>query len=306
MEYDFKDISICIPAFNEEVAIESTLNQLRSAPDLSGAEIIVVDDGSIDKTYVKAISVDGVKVIRHRRNLGYGASIKTAIKASNKKYVAWYDADGQHRPSDLIKLVKRIKRSNSDWGIGIRSHNSHQQSNRKLGKFLLNIAVQIAARRPVPDFNSGMRIFRRECIIKYMHLLPEGFSASTTSTLLMTERGYISSNIKIEVQKRIGKSQVKQFRDGMTTLLLILRIFLLFRAFLFFFTIGSFMLTAGAIYTLVILWLNNQGMPVGGLFLMMTGVITILMGLIADQLSLIRRERFEDVCFLKNDDIKGG
>jgi glycosyltransferase involved in cell wall biosynthesis len=288
-------LTIIIPAYNEEQVIQQTLEELRSTSELQAAKIVVVDDGSSDKTAEMASTVPGVNVLSHRYNIGYGGAIKTAVRAAKTKYVCWYDADGQHRPEDLIKLVRRVQKTDADWGLGVRSRDSHNSVVRKPGKFILSLAVQLAAGKTVPDFNSGLRVFRTQCLIRYLHLLPNGFSASTTTTLLMMERGYRDAHIKIQTRKRVGTSQVNQFKDGIRTLTLILRIFLLFRALLFFSTIGILMLLAGIIYSACITFINKMGIPIGGLFLMMTGILTIFMGLIADQLSLIRRERFEDI-----------
>lgn len=300
-------LTIIIPAYNEEQVIKQTLEELRSTPELQAAEIFVVDDGSTDKTAELANTVPGVNVLSHRYNIGYGGAIKTAVRAAKTKYVCWYDADGQHRPQDLVKLVRRVQKTDADWGLGVRSRNSHNSFIRKPGKFVLSLAVQLAAGKIVPDFNSGLRVFRTQCLIRYLHLLPNGFSASTTTTLLMMERGYREANIKIQTRKRVGTSQVNQFKDGIRTLTLILRIFLLFRALLFFSTIGILMTLVGIIYSACIIFINKMGIPIGGLFLMMTGILTIFMGLIADQLSLIRRERFEDLAlpsYNKKDEVE--
>lgn len=300
MKVNLNDLTIIIPAYNEEEGLGQTLEDLSKVSAIKDAQVILIDDGSTDKTAKVAEGFEFVQVISHRYNIGYGGAIKTGVRATKRKYVCWYDADGQHRPEDLIKLVRRVKKVDADWGLGVRSADSHMSMNRKPGRFLLRMAVQLAARRPIPDFNSGLRIFRTECLRRYLHLLPDGFSASTTTSLLMTERGYIGANVKIRTNKRVGKSQVRQVADGLVTLTLILRIMLLFRALLFFFAIGATLVLTGIGYSAYVMSINKQGIPIGGLFLMMTGVLTILMGLIADQLSLIRRERFEEISISTN------
>lgn len=297
MKVNSKDLAIIIPAYNEEDAIGQTLEDLSKVPALEDAQVIVVDDGSTDSTLGIARRFPFVRVISHRYNIGYGGAIKTGVRAAKRKYVSWYDADGQHCPKDLVKLVRRVQKVDADWGLGVRSAGSHTDVKRKPGKFLLQLAVRLAAKRPIPDFNSGLRIFRTECLSRYLHLLPDGFSASTTTSLLMTERGYRGANIKIQAQQRIGTSQVNQVRDGIGTLVLILRIFLLFRALMFFSTVGAVIGLIGLLYSLYIASVNKMGIPIGGLFLMTTGTLIIMMGLVADQLSLIRRERFEDYVF---------
>lgn len=114
-------LTIIIPAFNEEQVIQQTLEELRLTPELQAAEIVVVDDGSSDKTAEMASTVPGVNVLSHRYNIGYGGAIKTAVRAAKTRYVCWYDADGQHRPEDLVKLVKRVQKTDADWGLGVGS-----------------------------------------------------------------------------------------------------------------------------------------------------------------------------------------
>jgi glycosyltransferase involved in cell wall biosynthesis len=277
------------------LAIRQTLEELRAAPELHDAEIIVVNDGSTDRTEERARAVAGVRVISHRSNLGYGGAIKTAVRVTEREYVFWYDADGQHRVEDLVRLVRLVQEEDADWGLGVRGESSHQSFGRKPGKLLLRLAVRLAARKKVPDFNSGLRGFRTQLLKIYLHLLPNGFSASTTTSLLMIERGYRCVETTIQTNKRVGSSQVRQIRDGLRTLTLILRIFLLFRAMAFFFVLGGLVFFTGAVYSSWVMAIKHLGVPIAGLLVMMTGILTIFMGLIADQLSLIRRERFEDL-----------
>lgn len=293
---DASRLAIVIPAYNEERAVRQVLEDLVATPDLAGAEILLVDDGSSDRTVEEARSVPGVRVLRHRRNVGYGGAIKSGVRCTKREYICWYDADGQHRPEDLVRLVEKTQEEDADWGVGVRGESSHRQMNRLPGKWLLGAVVRIAAKtRNVPDFNSGLRIFRTQWLRIYLHLLPNGFSASTTTTLLMLERGYRMVDVPIETRERIGKSEVRQIRDGLRTLLLILRIFMLFRAFVLFSVPGVLILLTGIVYSLVIMYRNQLGVPIAGLLMIMTGLLTLFMALIADQLSQIRRERFEDL-----------
>jgi len=292
---DSSSVTIIVPAFNEERIIRKTLCDLRDTQALKEAKIIVVDDGSKDRTAAMAAGIDGVRVLHHRHNVGYGGAIKTGVRAAATRYVCWYDADGQHRPKDLVKLIRRVQKIDADWGLGVRSADSYSVIHRQPGRLLLRMVVQLAARQRVNDFNTGMRIFRTDCLKRYLHLLPNGFSASTTTTLLMIERGYLGANVRITTPPRVGKSQVKPISDGVRMLALIVRIFLLFRA-LFFFSVAALVLfVAGVAYSAYVMSMRHLGVPVAGLFLMTTGTLTFFMGLIADQLSLIRRERFEDM-----------
>lgn len=293
---DAHRLAIVIPAYNEEKAVRQVLRDLVAEPSLEGAEILLIDDGSTDRTGEEAREVPGVRVLRHRINTGYGGAIKTGVRATKREYLCWYDADGQHRPEDLIRLVDRVQAEDADWGVGVRGETSHRQLNRMPGKWLLKTVVRIASKtNHVPDFNSGLRVFRTGLLRIYLHLLPSGFSASTTTTLLMLERGYRMVEVPIETRERIGKSEVRQLRDGARTLLLVLRIFMLFRALVLFLVPGLMILFLGAAYSVAIMYKNRLGLPIAGLLMMMTGLLTVFMGLIADQLSQIRRERFEDL-----------
>jgi glycosyltransferase involved in cell wall biosynthesis len=286
-------ISVIIPAYNEEDAIAHTLQGLCNEALLVGSEIIVVDDGSSDHTSDRVAEFPNVQLIRHPVNRGYGSSLLTGMKASSGRYIAWFDADGQHEAADLVHVLHTLIDNNLDYVIGVRDARSHQVRSRTLGKKILYGTILLVARQPVKDFNSGLRAFKREVIVPYYHLFPKGFGASTTTTLLMIERGHIGRDVPIVVKERIGKSSVKQARDGMRTLMIILRVFLLFKPLLFFGTIGSMLILVSTGYGLTEALRHREGFPVLAAVLFILGVQTLFLGLISDQISLLRRERFE-------------
>lgn len=285
-------VSVIIPAYNEREGITATLRELRDAcPD---AEIIVIDDGSSDGTGDIARNVAGVRVITHRRNLGYGAAIKTGLRAATRPCVAWYDADGQHRPEDLMRVAAPVARDEQDVIIGVRGSDSARQRERVLGKWILAVVAEFISGERIPDLNSGLRCFRRDVLVRYLHLLPDGFSASTTSTLLMMKRGYRVGYVPIVVKQRLGSSTVKIFSDGMRTLQLIVRIIVLFEAFKVFATLGLALFTPGLVYGLVVAAWRGQGVPTLAGTMIVAGLLTFFMGIIADQVVELRKERFED------------
>lgn len=285
--------SIVIPAYNESAAIAHTLQDLCTEPFLSDAEIIVVDDGSSDDTSARVAEFPRVRLIRHRVNRGYGASLLTGMRAATAQYIAWFDADGQHEVADLVHVLNTLIENDLDYVIGVRDSRSHQVKSRVLGKFLLRVTINIVAGQPVKDFNSGLRAFKREVIAPYYHLFPKGFGASTTTTLLMIERGHIGDEVPIVVKERIGKSSVNQVRDGLRTLMIILRVFLLFKPMLFFGTIGSILIVLSTVYGLSKALSQREGFPVFAALIIILGVQTLFLGLMSDQISLLRRERFE-------------
>ncbi len=287
------DVSVIIPAYNESGGIAHTLDELTQEPALANAEIIVVDDGSTDDTAAQVTKFPRVRLIRHHGNKGYGTALKTGVKASTGRIIAWFDADGQHRTADLVAVIDAMIAQDLDYCIGVRDARSHDVRSRKLGKFILKQSVRFAAGQPVSDFNSGLRAYRREVILPYLHLMPKGFGASTTMTLLMIERGYVGGEVPIVVRERIGKSSVKQFRDGMRTLMIILRIFLLFKPLVFFGGIGGLLIAGGSLYGFYEAILFREGFPVFGAVIIILGVQAFFFGLLSDQVSHLRRERFE-------------
>lgn len=285
--------SILIPAFNEENGIAATLQELIDEPRLKGFEIIVVNDGSSDLTAEVVKGFPTVTLVTHRKNRGYGASIKTAVRKASGEYVFWFDADGQHQAEDVVRIAEKIIGDNLDYCIGIRDHRSYAEKGRIFGKFILKHVVNIAAGQEVQDFNSGLRAFKRSLLLRYLHLLPERFGASTTTTLLMLCSDYVGDEVPIVVRKRIGKSSVKQLRDGFQTLFLTLRIFIMFKPILFFGNIGWVFIVAGSLYGFSEAFLSKHGFPVLSAIVIGVGVQSLFFGILADQLSSIRIERLE-------------
>lgn len=285
-------ISVIIPAYNEEAGISKTLDLLLQEKYLENEEIIVVDDGSSDSTARIVESFPRIKLIRHPFNRGYGSAIRTGTRAAKGDYICWFDSDGQHQVADLVKVCKRLTEENLEYCIGVRDEESYQDPNRKLGKWLLRQSVNFSVGQNVPDFNSGLRGFRKDVLQRYAHLLPKGFGASTLTTLLMIESNHHGATVPITVQKRIGKSAVKQFRDGMRTLQIILHIVILFKPLKFFGNIGLFLIAVGALYGVIKANINHLGIPVLAMLVMVLGIQSFFFGLLCDQISALRRERF--------------
>ncbi|MBU1610734.1 MAG: glycosyltransferase family 2 protein [Proteobacteria bacterium] len=284
-------LSILIPAFNEELNIERTLTELRQ--QFADAEIIVVDDGSTDDTASIASRMAGVTLVQHSHNTGYGSALKTAFRRSTRAVVAWYDADGQHRPEDLRAVVQPVLNGEKDAVIGVRGEESDVVTTRVPGKRLLKYCAQIVARAPVPDLNSGLRAFRAEVLKRYLHLLPQGFSASSTTTLILMRRGYRLGYAPIQTKARKGTSTVKIFRDGWRTLQIILRLFVLFDALNFFTALAAVQAIPSLVYGTIIALIRDQGFPVLASTFFISGLLTFFMGVVCDQIVALRKERFE-------------
>jgi glycosyltransferase involved in cell wall biosynthesis len=282
--------TIIIPAFNEEDAIAETLKELLHTEEVDReCKILVVDDGSSDRTFEIVKSFSTVDIIRHPYNKGYGASLKTGIRAATTEYVILFDADGQHTSESLLNIKKN--RGNYDMLVGLRGKDSHQDWIRKPGKWLLSRVANFLTGRKIPDLNSGLRIINRELILKMLHLFPDGFSFSTTSTIAFMNMGYNVGYYPIIVKKRIGKSTVRQLKHGSSTLLLILRLIVLFNPLKVFIPSSIFLFIIGLIYEIIFGLLLDPRVKLipGALLLILSGVLVFFFGLIVDQISELRK-----------------
>ena len=290
-------VSVILPAYNEEAILGNVLTELLESFktwDIERPQLIVVNDGSKDATGQIASGFKEVHVINHRKNKGYGASIRSGMREAKGDILVWYDSDGQHRPEDLYKVIQKMQDEKSDYCIGIRDKNSYQDKTRLVGKKVLKWILTLITKERLRDYNSGLRAFRREVIMPYISLLPDTFGASTVTTLLMMEQEYVGSEVSITVRKRKGKSSVRQIRDGFRTIGLILQVIILFKPMRIFGKGGFLMLLIGALYGIIraIQWAN--GIPILASILVIFGLQLICFGVLADQLSKMRMQDFEN------------
>ena len=287
-------VSIVIPAFNEELGISDCLQRLLAFLE-GGAfsyEVLVVNDGSKDQTAARVPQHPQLKLIEHKVNKGYGASLKTGIRAAKGTWVLFFDADGQHEEKDIPRLVAEAQKG-YDMVVGARDQESHVDPIRKPFKWILRNYAEILAGMTIPDLNSGLRIVRRKVILGYLHLLPQGFSASTTMTIALFKRGFDVGYLPIVVKKRVGVSTVRIATDGPRVLLLILRLTMLFSPMRLFFPAGMMFCGSGLAYGIYRAFPRGAGLTIGALMLMLMGVLTLFLGLLMDQIAQLRQERFE-------------
>jgi glycosyltransferase involved in cell wall biosynthesis len=224
------DISIVIPAYNEAGAIGPTLAALRQMIDASGlsAEIIVVDDGSTDGTGDQVTALNGVRLIRHRQNRGYGASLKTGIRQACHDIIVITDADGTY-PIDMIpELVSEI--GPFDMVVGARTGEQVQiPLVRRPAKAALNRLANYLSGVEIPDLNSGLRVMKRDVVLNFFRLLPSGFSFTTSVTLAMLTNDYNVSFVPIDYFQRTGSSKINPIKDTVNFFSLVVRMVLLYR-----------------------------------------------------------------------------
>jgi len=281
---DPASVSIVIPAFNEEPAIGSLVAALRAGG--AWREIIVVDDGSSDATSARAGEA-GAIVVRHPYNKGNGAAVKTGIRHATGEFVLIVDGDGQHRAADAARLVSRL--GEYDLVIGARSTGTQASRVRLLGNAALNGLASYLTGRKVPDLTSGFRGARRSQLREFLHLLPNGFSTPTTTTLAFMKAGYNVCFEPVEAAQRVGQSKIRLASDGARFLLIAMKIVTLFSPFRVFLPISlaSFLLGAGyAGWTIV----TQSHVTNSSVLLIMLAVIVFLVGLVSEQIAALRFE----------------
>ena len=282
-------LSIVIPAFNEQGAVADTLRQLRIA--FPEAEIILVDDCSTDATLAEGSCVPDIKIVRHHFNRGYGAALKTGMMQAKGEMFAWFDADGEHRPEDLKAMVDLFRRESVAAVIG-RRPSTGQPKVRLLGKLLLRAWARTLGQRVDRDLNCGLRVLHAEAIGPYIPMLPDRFSASTTSTLIMLAKNFPVRFYDISTDPRIGESKVR-VRHGFQTLLNILRATLIFAPLRLYGAVGVALSVVGMGYGFAMAFAAGKGFPTFGLVLLTAGLMLLALGLIADQISHWRLSTME-------------
>ena len=278
------DIAIIIPAHNEEEGIADVINGIKRLN--AGYEIIVVDDGSTDNTY-KLAADTGVKVIRHPYNKGYGAALKTGIRNAEADIVLFMDADGQHQPSDIKKLIQYIEEY--DMVVGARTKKSKISLLRRPGKKILSITANYLAGMKIPDLNSGFRALKKDVATEFMHILPNSFSFSTTITLALITSGYNLKYVPIEAPERVGTSKIKPFRDGFRFVLMIIRTISLFNPLKIFLPVCLILFLSGMSSLIYDIIHGNIGDT--SLLLIISSVLIFFFGVLSDQVSVLIRGR---------------
>src|SRR3989344_9393507 len=220
-------MTLIIPAYNESKSIGLVLAELLDYPFSIPIEIIVVDDGSTDGTseVLKEYKENArVKVIRHIFNRGYGASLKTGIRAANSPWVATYDGDGQFRPEDVDRFWKEATSQQLDVVIGTRLRLSAGSSiMRTPGKYFIRLLINHLTNVKITDFNCGLRLIKREIILKYLHLCSDQFSFSTTSTLILINRGYLFRFSPVTIRARMNGRSTVSLSSGFSTIHLVIK-----------------------------------------------------------------------------------
>ena len=269
--------SIVIPVFNEQNSILNVIDSIKTYDP--SCDLIIVDDGSTDKTVNVLLNIGGINLVRHKRNLGYGSALKSGINQAKNEIVVTMDADGEHKIGDLKNLLHSIE--NNDMVVGARiGPNAKIPFQRLPAKWVLNKIANYLTGFKIPDLNSGFRVFRRKHIKKYESLLPNGFSFSTTITMAMLMDQYRVEYVPINYRKRKGPSKIKPIKDTINILNTILRIIVYFDPMKIFTPLSLIFLSLGFCFLCYDIYQFN--ITQSSLFFLFYGLIILSIGVLAD------------------------
>ena len=280
------EISIVIPVFNEAENLAAVLAKIHTL-ELTRTEIIVVDDGSSDATAEMALN-GGASVIRHPYNIGNGAAVKSGIRAARGKVIVLMDGDGQHRPEDIPKLLAQAPHYH--MVVGARAKGSKLRFHRYAANQFYNFFASYVTQFKVQDLTSGFRVLARRDALRFIDLLPNTFSYPTTLTLAFLRSGFTVKYVPIQTLYRAGQSKISLVTDGIRFLLIITKIATLFSPFRVFLPVSvAFFLAGAANYAYT--YFTAGRFTNMSVFMFTTAVIIFMLGLVSEQIALLRMER---------------
>ena len=277
-------VTVIVPAYNEENSIGPVLERLQQVMADSGLtyEVIVVDDGSTDTTAARAEDT-GVNVLRHAGNRGYGAALKTGIRHAQYDLICITDADGTYPNERIPDLVARLAQDGCDMVVGARTGKKVSiPLVRRPAKWALGQLANLVVGESIPDLNSGLRAFRRQAVLRFFNLLPDGFSFTATITLAMLSNGYMVSYVPINYHSRVGHSKIRPIQDTLDFTQLILRIALYFAPLKIFLPLSGILLLLAVAWGLFSKFVLGELADVSTLVIGMTGVQVAVVGLLAE------------------------
>ena len=282
-------ISVVIPAMNEEKGIGKVIKGVRDV--LGGAcEIIVVNDGSKDSTE-KVAREAGATVVSHPYNLGNGAAVKSGLRAANGDIILLMDADGQHKPEDIPRLLEQL--GPYDMVIGARTRESETSVHRDIANSIYNRFATYLTKKEILDLTSGFRAIKGDIAKRFIYLLPNTFSYPSTLTLSLIRSGHSVTFVPIVARKREGKSKIKLLKDGIRFFMIMLKIATLFSPSRVFLPVSAAFFVVGIGYY-IYTFITTQRFTNMSALLIGNGVIIFMMTLIAEQIAQLRLDRTEE------------
>ena len=277
-------ISLVIPCFNEKSAIEQTIDEIKFLLHEALHEIVVVDDGSYDGTYEILKARNDIKLVRNPYNKGYGYSIKKGILAATGEIIVITDADGTYPIESLLLMVKKLEQG-YDLVIGKRDNlKSFDPFLKKLSRFFFKQLAQFVSGEKILDVNSGLRVFRRDVILKYMINTSSGFSFSLSTTLIFILEGLSVYYHPIEYRPRVGKSKIKYLRDILRSAQILVETITLYNPIKIFMLVSGMISSLGFVILLIPVFsdlLSSSFGIIGFMVLQGIALYTFSLGLIA-------------------------
>ena len=289
MSDKYNNLSIVIPARNEAESLEKLLPLLKQK--YPGSQIIVVNDGSTDNT-AGICEQYGVVLFSHPYSMGNGASIKSGARTASGEVIVFMDADGQHDPDDIDKLLNKIEEG-YDMVVGARTLDSHASLPRRFANQIYNKLASFMTGYKIEDLTSGFRAAKRNKFIKFLYLLPNGFSYPTTITMAFFRSGFGVAYVGIRASDRTGKSHIKVLRDGVRFFVIILKIGALFSPMRLFLPVSALLFMVGICYYIYTYILFERFTNMSALIIL-ASLITFLMGIMAEFISSLHYKEIEE------------
>lgn len=279
-------VSIILPAYNEARSIERVIQGIQHR--LPHAQIVVVDDGSVDET-ASVAKAAGAVVYRHPYNVGNGAAIKTGIRVASGDILVFMDSDGQHDPEDIARMLDYFPEY--DMVVGARTKDGQASAGRAWGNRVYNWLASYVTKFSVKDLTSGFRAVKSEVARSFVFLLPNTYSYPTTLTLGVLRTGRTVKYVPIRVQKRsAGRSKIRFFRDGVRFFMILIRIATLYSPMRVFLPVGFVMFLLGIFRYVYTFWAEGRFTNMSAM-LFISGVLIFMMSLISEQICQMRFER---------------
>jgi glycosyltransferase involved in cell wall biosynthesis len=289
-------LTIVVPAYNEGDSLISYLNELIEFCAENSFLLVIVNDGSKDNTKEILDSNSDtrniLKIIHHKVNKGYGGAIKSGIVAAETKYVITVDADGQHVLSDVIKLYNEIIGKDADMIVGSRKGSKSQTIYRGIGKSIIRRIAKWLMPLNIYDINSGMKIFNTVLAKKYINLCPDSMAFSDIIALTFISQRHLVLEVPIQIKTRKSGKSNASLKTAVDTIMEILNIVVLFNPMKIFLPISIISIASGLVWGIPFV-LQGKGVSAGMFLAIITGIIFFLLGLIAEQLSLLRKSNFK-------------
>jgi glycosyltransferase involved in cell wall biosynthesis len=280
------EFSVIVPAFNESETIESFIKRLKATlEDVEGNhEIIVIDDGSNDNTYSIVSGLPDIKIVKHPYNKGNGAAVKSGIAKARGEYIVIIDADGQHDPKYIPDMLRLLV----EYDLVVGARESFGISRRGFGNSLVSRLASYLSGIKIPDLTCGFRAFKKEKMLEFIDILPNGFSLPSTSTLAFATTGYNIKFIPTSANIRQGgESSISISTDGVKFLILIVRMISLFKPLKVFVPVSILLVFMSLVWSFKTLSYTGEITPTSTM-LFLAGIFTFLFGVLADKIAELR------------------